>query len=200
MNWYMKHQKNQGEKRKFDHLEYKESNVDEVKDQARDEDHYLPWTMFKRYGLLEGKSVPELENEWKELVESPTHACIFRRGQWLVAEWTGVKRVKIDEHTQRMESSRSVTVSSPEQLSALQQGGTILRDQFGSRIQPAAQVIPRQPVVNASEADQPLTAPAADLVSQQINREAYIFQCNLFFTRKSRLVIFGIAGISETRN
>jgi hypothetical protein len=182
VNWYLKHQNNQGEKRKFEVLEYKEANVDAVIDQSRDEDHFLPWTMFKRYGLLEGKSVPELEVEWKNLVESPNHECIFRRGQWLVSEWAGVKRAKIEEHKQRMESSRAVTVSSPEQLTALQQGGQNLRDQFESRIQPAVQLMPRQPVVNASEADQPSSAPAADLVSQQINREAYVLQSSWFLT------------------
>ena len=172
MNWYIKHQKNQGEKRKFDKLSYKESNVNQISEQHRDEDHFMPWTLFKRYGIMEGKSEKELEVEWQNLVESPNHECIFRRGQWLVAEWAGVKRAKIDEHSQRMESSRSTSVSSAEQLAALQQGGQILREQFASRIQPATQVLPLQPQVNASEADQPFSAPPADLVSQQINREA----------------------------
>lgn len=186
MNWYLKHQNNQGEKRKFDVLEYKEAAVDAVIEQTRDEDHFLPWTMFKRNGLLEGKSVPALEVEWKNLVESPNHECIFRRGQWLVSEWAGVKRAKIGEHEQRMESSRAVTVSSPEQLTALQQGGQILRDQFESLIQPAAQVMPRQPMVNASEADQPFSAQAADLVSQQISREAYVLQSSQALTKGPR--------------
>ena len=171
VQWYLKQQARHGEKRKLDTLEYSEQNVEDIKEQEKELDDFKTWSRFKRDGLLEQKSVPQLEQEWKELIESPHTECIFRRGQWLVPEFVGVQRAAVNEHGHRFVSAQGANITTAEQLEQLQRSGQMLQEQFLNSIQPAVMQTPLQPVVHSTPAEQPFCTGPQDILSQQIARE-----------------------------
>ena len=183
--WYVKNQALHGQKRNFDNIEYKDQSRKVVSHDEAEVDEFIPWTTFKREGIAEGRSVPELENDWKELTEGPATEAIWRRNQWLVPRFAGVRRAKVRKTEQVSEMARCANVESSEELAQLQRGAESLLEQFDQSVQPARSVLPADmPVTNASIADQPVTSAPSDVISQQIHREAsweactHAQQCN----------------------
>jgi hypothetical protein len=171
--WYQKqHVLPSGSKRKYDNINYADVAEESVGHQERDADAFLTWTWFKRYGLMEGKSVPELEREWAVCTTAADTEAIFRRGQWLVPEYAGVRREAVVETKQISQSSRSAHVETSEQLAQLQQSGQSLLKQFETNIRGAIMPAPSDlPATDATVADQPHSVLPPNVISQQIHRE-----------------------------
>ena len=176
--WYVKQLTNpKGSKRKFDEITYQEASVREVFAIERGEDHLHTWTVFKRNGLIDGFALGDLERQWQELTEGPNTEAIWRRNQWLIPVWDGIRRGRELRDGQRSEATRGTSVGSSEELANLQAGGGALLDQFAASIRPAVQVTPQQPATAASVADQPAYVAPSDIISQQIHREAMFPPC-----------------------
>ncbi len=134
-------------------------------------DEYLTYTQFKRWNLLEGKTLPTIEAEWTRLLEDPQTEAIYARGQWLIPEFAGVKKIKRTETKQKQETRRKARVDSASDLTQLQAGGQVLLQQFDSSIAPAPQVTPPQPSTTAAVSDQPICPKPTDVISHQVVRE-----------------------------
>ena len=51
----------------------------------------MPWRVFKRNSYMEGTSPAQAAQDFCNLVNDPEVHCKFRRGQWLVPDFQGVK-------------------------------------------------------------------------------------------------------------
>ena len=165
-------------KRKFDDVEHAEASVVSIADREVDEDKFQTWTWFKRWGLLEGSSVPELELRWKQIVESPGTEAIKRRGQWLVPEWSGVSRSIAQEIKQEGRTSRKATIRDSTHLQQLEGGTQIIHNHFMESWKPTTQQYEKQPSVNASRADQPVAPECKDIMLAQMHREVIGRKCS----------------------
>ena len=171
--WYLKQQDvPSGTKRKFQDMMHAET-TQEIAGNVEDEiDNFITWTKFKRDGLLEGTSVPDLEDQWKQLVDDPNVETIKRRGQWLVPEFVGVQRRKRHGLLQSSASTRAASVSDPEHLQRLRQTGRENIKAFLEAV-PDTRSIPVLdcPFVETTEAEQPVRQPPVDVVAAAINRD-----------------------------
>ena len=170
-NWYRKQQACAGDKRKFTKLEYAE--IAEASEASVDDevDDFMTFTMYKRWNLLEGKQLSTIEADWVKLVEDPSTEAVFARGQWLVPEFTGIKKIKRSELKQRSETVRKAQIESSSHLEQLKAGGAVLLKQFSDSVAPAPQLTPAQPVTNAAVSDQPICAKPTDVITHQVVRE-----------------------------
>ena len=134
----------------------------------------MSWTWFKRWGLVEQKTLPQLEKEWADLTAgADTHAIWHKeREQWLVPSFKGItkSRVKIAEQSQDV--TRTAAIGGSGQLEQLHGQGQALLNQCFDSIRPAPQVLESQPATDASLAEQPSTPAPSDLMLQQSHREA----------------------------
>ena len=160
-----------GAKRKFDDIEYKENSRNSTDHVKYEGDDWMPWRWYKRWGLLEGKPLRELEEEWRTLTEGPETQAMWIRGEWCIPEFGGAKSGIETRAGQSQETSRSAAIHDAEQLSQLQLQGKALLDQFGSSYQPAPQIRPIAPTTQASVSDQPQVMAPRDVMGLQIVRE-----------------------------
>ena len=171
--WYLKqHSIPSGSKRKFEDLSYSETTDELVADLNDEVDNVLPWAIFRRNGIIEGKSVPDLELEFKNIVEDPNTEAVWRRNQWLVPEFAGIRRIRREGVEQRSATSRSASVADADQLFQLRQSGRENLKTFKESIKDTAQPGPGDlPFVESSAADQPVRQVAADVIGLAIGRD-----------------------------
>jgi hypothetical protein len=173
-DWYLRQQAlPQGAKRRFDNIEYSESSIQQANDLEDELDRFRTWPVFLREGMQTGKNLRQLEQEWQEMIADPYHECVFRRGQWCVAEFTGVERRAQKVTKQQMATSRLKNVEDETTLNVLRQGGQdALKTFISSRVVPRGPLPENMPMVtDITVADQPVAQPPTDFVSVLINRE-----------------------------
>ena len=176
--WYNKQQSlATGTKRRFEEVGYSEQTKHSVEDLERDFDMMRPWWWFLSRGLKEGKTLPEIEEEWRDITENNKDQCIFRRGQWLVPIWESVMKAKDEKTVASHQTTRAAEVMTSEQLTQLQAGGAQILSQFANTILPVPQTYVEAPVTNATLPDQPFLAQAQDVMAQQMHREASLLTC-----------------------
>ena len=140
--WYVKQQQvPSGAKRKFDEITYTEASTHSVDEVENSMDTWRPWRWFRRWGLVDGKTLVELEAEWKELTEGPDSQARWERDQWVVPEWDGIVGGVERRTGQSQQVTRAAAVTSSEQLATLQVQGQSLLNQFQTSILPAPQVM-----------------------------------------------------------
>jgi hypothetical protein len=174
--WYLKQQQlPTGSKRNFEQIQYSESTSRQEVHVDDDKDQFISWTMYKRWGLLENKTLPMLEEEWAAKTTGPSTEAVWKRNQWCIPEFHGFSRGMESRDVQEQATFRGANVSTSEQLQVLQQGGRALLDQFRNSFRGAQAPMPSDmPLTDASVGDQPVTPAPADLMSQQIHREATV--------------------------
>ena len=170
--WFLKQQLGQaGAKRKFDTIAYSEGSTNSRDYVSYEGDDWQPWRWFKRWGLLEGKDLRELEEEWRLLTEGPETQARMVRGEWCIPEFSGAKSGIESRAGQNQATSRFAAIHDAEQLTQLQQQGMALLDQFGNSYTPAPQNRPVGPATQASVSDQPQVMAPRDVMGLQIVRE-----------------------------
>lgn len=169
--WFRKHQV-VGQKRKFDILLYSEKSQNVIGDELNEVDDYETYDVFAQRHVSFGKSMPQIEKMWKDLVEDPATEAMEVRGQWLVPHFKGLQKVKRNATSQVQETARSANIASPAQLAQLQNGGKVLLEQFARTIQAPSQQYSIAPATSASAAEQPVRQAPTDVVGQQVVREA----------------------------
>jgi hypothetical protein len=95
-----------GQKRSFDFVDYVDASKKFVTTKERTIIHFQPFMLWKLPGLAEGKSLGELEAEWKLLTEGPGAEAKFEYGQWLLPVFHGVERITDEGNTQASTTSR----------------------------------------------------------------------------------------------
>ena len=172
-NWFIKSQETPaGTKRKFDALEYQEVSTEGITYKHEEFDEGVPWWKYKLENMMMGKELPAIEAEWKQLVEGPASEAIWVRGQWVVPRFGGLRLGVTYSRGQKSDTVRSAQVETSEQLTDLQRGGQSLRSTFAAQYTGLKSITEEAPHVEATEADQPVTALPQDIISQQVHREA----------------------------
>ena len=173
VEWYRKQQAIPvGSKRKYDFVEYNDASTKESLNQRLAIDGFMPWKKFKLEGLIESKTLRELELEWKALVEDPLVGAIWERGQWLVPEFQGVQLMSGTRESQSSTLSRGSQITSQEQLQGMIEAGDLQRNAFNAQCTGAIVPPPTNtPVVDATSADQPQVRPPADILGKVIMKE-----------------------------
>lgn len=124
VEWYRKqHAGVPGTKRRFDDCTYQESSINEGGIEEEEQDHFQPWWLFRDHGLGAGRSLQQLEQEFREAVEKPGSDAIYRRGEWLVPRFAGVTRAKVARTLNRQDIMRKKSLEGTEQLTDLQASG-----------------------------------------------------------------------------
>ena len=171
--WFLKQQSLPGgTKRKFDEISYVDEAVSAVGQEDRSRDHMVPWTIFKRNCLLEGKLLPQIEREWQNRINDPAICAEFHRGQWHIPEYQGFYRDTFKTDTNASVVARKAVVNDADVLTQMRSSGSSLLAQYHQSFrgvqQRDATDIPR---VDASMSDQPTAVPVDDVMARQIQRE-----------------------------
>ena len=183
--WYVKQTEvPTSAKRKFSALLYQEQTVNEATFGEKEQDRFVPWSVYKREGLKEGRDEKLLAAEFQELVDDPNVECLYRREQWLVPSFEGVLRSKATKSKHVSAGVRHTEIASADHLTALQNSGSSLREQFLSSAPTTLTGKNDGSWVQGQLADQPVPQCPTDLIARAIGREA--LQCMSRGTERER--------------
>ena len=163
-------------KRLFDECNYDEIGSSKACEDNKTVINLTPFKIFRRNSLIEGKSEPEILQEFKNLVGNPHVNCVFERGEWLVPEWQGrISSVGV-EAISSATVSRESQVASQGELQALNLAGShMVVNQLEAMEQANAQHVPAPmditPQLTARVEDQPAKQRASMMVFSAVNRE-----------------------------
>lgn len=163
-------------KRRFELLQYIESTIVAQELIEDDVDRFVPFSVWRRDRLLESPDMNDelLSNEWRGLIDSMRHECLFRRGQWLMPRYEGLERRSRTKISQQQQLMRSADLSDPDSITALWQSGQSTLNRFREQM-PAVQAPPSHfpdPVVSAAPHDMPQAPEVPNLMFEAIKREA----------------------------
>ena len=120
-------------------------------------DQWQTWRWFKRWGLLEQKSLEVLAREWVATVQTAGVEARFHRGQWHVPEYVGLER-----RSRRGDKVEALTVRTgqADNVADLRDmHGSALRcvDEFHKSMAGVRTIDEPGPIVDATSADMPVT-------------------------------------------
>ena len=124
--------------------------------------------------LLKGLAIPDIQAEFKRMVEDPSFEAVQVRGEWCVPRFVGLERLRGTRREQRSETSRVARVSGAEDLRQLQDSGSTLREQFRKSVVPTAGASSGgrdAPMIDADVADQPTRQRPVNAIGSAIQRE-----------------------------
>ena len=169
--WYLRHQ-GRGIKRNFDEIAICSKGESFACGYENEIDAFITWTEFKRYGLLEGKPLKTIVEEWDKALMDAGSEAKFVRGQWLLPEFKGVQRISSQGTRVSAETSRSSAVDSAEKLLALRQQADAAVAEFHGTFKPAkCYVGEAEPQVDVDPAMMPTTRHFENTMARHIDRE-----------------------------
>ncbi len=178
--WYVKQLENDGVHRKVEDLIYAEASRDVGVKRAFQQDHLVPWRIYRRNALMDGESAEKAAYEFIRIIQDNRINCEFDRGEWHVPEYQGIFREVGRQQEQGLEVKRQCKVDSKEALIQLTSHG---RDMMSAQLQAHQQqaamaTAPARldtPMVPVNSALQPAVANAADHFDAEMEKMAPVF-------------------------
>ena len=175
--WYLKQQKcPSGQKRKFD-CEYSDASVKRGYALEQEEDH---WITFDQFFARQppGTTLQEALATFAAFVNANESECLWRRNQWLIPTFVGVRRLRGCGIEQHSTCARIARAPSADDLRQLQGGGDRLLQNFAQQVPTAIRpfssgVVPD--TITATPADMPTLAAATDVMANAVAREVTTF-------------------------
>ena len=173
VNWYRgQHKLEAGSKRKFDEVVVEEASGTFGWSYEKDEGNFITWTFFFNLRENADKTYGQLCKEWEVEVYRPKTTAIFRRGQWLIHRWEGVK--KATEHGEMVQglAKRRKVASDVETLESLTKSGSQLVGRWAdTRPKPETKPSPYAPQIDNDHVDSQSLPSMPCLVGGQIVRD-----------------------------
>jgi hypothetical protein len=159
--WYRRQQENGfGTKRKFDAVYYEENTVATAETNEFAVDEYIPWRIFARRAIADGFNRQQAAAEFARIVADRRFLCKFRRGEWHVPDYQGIRETRGTRNTVSTALRRATIVDNADQMSELIASGQASIDdakgeQNASIRHLATMQLGDGPQISASVADQP---------------------------------------------
>ena len=160
-SWYRKQQENGfGAKRKFDAVYYEENTTSTAETNEFDVDEYIPWRIYARRAMADGFNRQQAAAEFSRIVADRRFLCKFRRGEWHVPDYQGIREERGTRHAVSNTLRRATVVNNAEQMNELTaQGQAHIDDAKGELSASIRHLATMQvadcPPISASVADQP---------------------------------------------
>ncbi len=106
------------------------------------------------------------------MIADPTIECLFRRGQWLVPQFAGVRRIARSTTSQQQTTSRGRYMENPEQLVQYRAQGATMLEQFRRAHNDARVRTPvDMPAITDGTEQQAVTQLPPDIMSSAVTRD-----------------------------
>ena len=147
----------QGTKRVYDIVAVS-SGTSNYADSFEDEiDTWQTWRWFKRWGLLEQKSLEQLAREWVQTVQAAGAEARFHRGQWHVPEYGGLERRSRRGDRVEALTTRTADVDNVAALRDMHSTAVRCVDEFHKSMTGARTIDEHGPMIDAAASDMPVT-------------------------------------------
>ena len=119
--WYIAHHAVDGSQGEVRPLQVERLETKAVGVQNNDMDNYIPFKVFKRNGLMEGKSVVEIEKEWMAMLRDESVLKVEKRGAIYLYDSTVLTVNRFDKSETGVSVQASADVLTSEGLEALRE-------------------------------------------------------------------------------
>ena len=149
---------------------YEERIEHVVQNNEYEVDDWVTWKSFLRDQIAEGLKYGDAAKSWQSQIEDPGIEAKYCRGQWLLPQFRGIKRMVGGGDQVISGSSRSKRIDELDDLKQIRGAGLKLCDEFFEAQSRPKQRRLEEPAIDANPLEQP-TSVIQDTFTRHIERE-----------------------------